>query len=130
MDVKMFNLFDRYNRSWKWPDVRKEHLKTQPTCQACGRSDHIEVHHIEPYHINPDRELDLTNLISLCSKHCHLTFGHLMDYKSWNKDVVDTCSTYLSKLQARPYNENFYQKPVNGNMFYCWLYKLLSLWDY
>lgn len=90
-------------RSWKWSDVRKAHLKIQPHCQACGRKDDLEVHHIEPVHLNPDRELDPTNLITLCAKTCHLTFGHLMDYKSWNSDVVNDCLNYYSKLQKRPY---------------------------
>lgn len=91
-------------RSWKWRDVRKEHLKKQPFCQACGRKEDLEVHHIEPVHLNPSRELDPENLITLCSKTCHLIFGHLMDYKSWNKDVVNDSNNYLQKLQQRPYN--------------------------
>lgn len=90
-------------RSWKWSDVRKEHLKKQPYCQACGRKTDLEVHHIEPVHLNPDRELDPSNLITLCSKSCHLTFGHLMDYKSWNVNVVEDAKNYLNKIQQRPY---------------------------
>jgi len=104
----MFWFFDKFRfsgRSWKWRDVRKEHLKSQPNCQACGKNEDLEVHHITPVHVNPKGELDLNNLITLCSKPCHLTFGHLMDYKSWNEDVVDDCSSYLKKIQQRPYHE-------------------------
>ena len=92
-------------RSPKWSDIRKEHIKNQPFCQACGRSDNLEVHHIEPYHVDPSKELDLNNLITLCSKGCHLMFGHLMDYKSWNSDVVKDCQYYLSKIKTRPYHD-------------------------
>jgi 5-methylcytosine-specific restriction protein A len=122
----MFNLFGGYfGRSSSWPRVRKEHLKNQPFCQACGRKDNLEVHHIEPYHKNPGRELDPENLITLCGKSCHLVFGHLMDYKSWNKDVMEDCSQYLSKLQQRPYHESHYQKPVNHNWFIAFFRNLL-----
>lgn len=105
----MFGFFKRFifsSRSWKWKDVRKKHLEIQPTCQACGRKDDLEVHHIEPVHKNPNRELDPDNLITLCSKSCHFMFGHLMDYKSWNINVVSDCKTYLSKIQTRPYHED------------------------
>ena len=106
----MFNFlkYFRYGgRSWKWKDVRKKHLEIQSYCQACGREDNLEVHHIIPVHINPSKELDETNLITLCSKGCHLMFGHLMDYKSWNPSVVADCQAYLSKIKKRPYHEKF-----------------------
>jgi 5-methylcytosine-specific restriction endonuclease McrA len=125
----MFKLFNNYGRSWKWSDVRKEHLKIQPTCQACGRSDNLEVHHIEPFHLRPEKELDPNNLITLCSKPCHLTFGHLMDYKSWNMDVVNDCSNYLSKLKTRPYHERYNQKPSGCDFINNIISKLFSLWN-
>lgn len=99
--------FQYSNRSWQWKDVRKKHLESQPYCQACGRKDNLEVHHIVPVHINPSRELDGSNLITLCSKGCHLMFGHLMDYKSWNPHVVADCQSYLSKIKERPYHDKF-----------------------
>jgi hypothetical protein len=101
-----------YSRSPKWSSVRKEHLKHQPVCQACGRKDDLEVHHIIPYHKNPEKELDPNNLITLCSKNCHLLLGHLMDYKSWNENVVEDSKFLSSKIKNRPYNENFTQKPT------------------
>lgn len=100
-----------YSRSPKWPSVRKEHLKYQPVCQACGRDNDLEVHHITPYHQAPEKELDPNNLITLCSKNCHLLIGHLMDYKSWNENVVEDCKLFSSKIKNRPYNENSTQSP-------------------
>lgn len=97
------NLFE--GRSYKWSSVRKEHLKENNYCSACGRRNNLEVHHIEPVHKNPDKELDPDNLITLCSSHCHFVFGHLMDYKSWNVDVVKDCSSYMQKIKNRPYKE-------------------------
>jgi hypothetical protein len=104
-----------YSRSPKWSNVRKEHLINEPNCRACGRKKDLEVHHIIPYHINPEDELNPNNLITLCSN-CHLLFGHLMDYKSWNENVVEDCNNFSSKIKNRPYNEKSYQEP-NNNWF-------------
>jgi hypothetical protein len=100
----MFGIFNiRYaTRSSKWPKIRKQHLQQNPKCAACGRSKSVEVHHIEPVHLNPDRELDPSNLITLCSDPCHIVFGHFMDYKSWNINVVEDCSVYYSKYILKP----------------------------
>jgi hypothetical protein len=128
----MFGIFRKlsfYSRSWKWKDVRKEHLKIQPFCQACGRKDDLEVHHIVPFSINPEKELDANNLITLCSKSCHLTFGHLMDYKSWNKDVVSDCADYLSKIKKRPYHEKYNQKCPTNNSILSSIIKLFYFWN-
>lgn len=92
-------------RSPQWSSVRKEHLSENNRCAACGRSKKLEVHHIEPVHLNPDRELDPSNLITLCDDPCHLLFGHLMNYKSWNKDVVIDCAVYLNKVKNKPLKE-------------------------
>lgn len=101
----MFGLFKlRYAaRSGQWPKVRKQHLSENPACAACGRSKNLEVHHIEPVHLNPDRELDPSNLITLCSDPCHIVFGHFMDYKSWNINVVKDCSVYYNKCSLKPH---------------------------
>lgn len=94
----------RYSvRSSRWKTLRSNHLKENPRCAACGRSTKVEVHHIEPVHLNPDRELDTSNLITLCDSPCHIVFGHFMDYKSWNPDVIKDCMVYFNKYQNRPY---------------------------
>ena len=103
----MINIFRKYfryaYRSPKWSSVRKNHLLVYNYCAACGRTTKLEVHHIEPVHLNPDRELDPENLITLCDDPCHFVFGHLMNYKSWNKDVIDDCSVYLNRVKNRPH---------------------------
>lgn len=85
-------------RSPKWNSVRKEHLAMHPYCAACGKNKKVEVHHIEPVHINPSRELDPENLLTLCDNPCHIVFGHLLNYKYWNKDVVRDCRVYFKKI--------------------------------
>lgn len=89
-------------RSPKWSKVRKEHLNKFSVCAACGRNTKLEVHHKIPVHLNPDLELDPNNLITLCDDPCHLVFGHLFNYKSYNKSVENDCSVYLSKVRGRP----------------------------
>lgn len=105
--LKFRQLFDFFTRSPQWKNVREEHIKKQPFCQACGRTDNLQVHHIEPVHKNKSRELDPTNLITLCGKNCHLVFGHLMDTRSWNDDVIIDSANYLQKVKQRPYYEKF-----------------------
>lgn len=101
----MFNFLNKLRyatRSSKWAEVRKQHLKEHPSCIACGRDRKLEVHHKTPVHISPELELDLSNLVTLCADPCHLLFGHLMNFKSYNKSVIEDCAVYLKKVVDRP----------------------------
>lgn len=101
----MFGLFKKIRyaiRSPKWSSVRKEHIKNNPYCIACGSKEKLEVHHKIPVHLNPDLELDPSNLVTLCSDPCHLIFGHLKNFKSYNKNVVEDCQVYINKIKNRP----------------------------
>ena len=81
-------------RSNQWSRVRKEHLKKEPVWQACGRNRELAVHHIIPVSFDPTKELDPNNLITLCSSPCHIVFGHLLNYKCYNKDVRNLVRMY------------------------------------
>lgn len=101
----MFNFLRKIRyaaRSSKWSEVRKQHLKTSPNCIACGRNSKLEVHHKIPVHLNPELELEPSNLVTLCADPCHLLFGHLMNFKSYNKMVVEDSMVYLNKVKNRP----------------------------
>lgn len=103
--IKILGLFNKIRyavRSPKWSSVRKQHLSNFPTCAACGRKAKLEVHHKVPVHIAPELELDPSNLMTLCDDPCHLVFGHLFNYKSYNKTVEEDCSVYLNKVLKRP----------------------------
>lgn len=89
-------------RSSQWSSIRSQHLLKYPCCQACGSCKKPEVHHIVPVHIDPSRELDLENLITLCNKYCHFAIGHLMNYRSWNEDVIKDSEVYNTKVKNRP----------------------------
>lgn len=88
-------------RSGKWPKVRREFVEQNPCCSACGSVKMLNVHHIEPYSDNPERELDKNNLICLCFS-CHFIFGHLKCWTSHNPNVVHDSSWYRTKMQNRP----------------------------
>ena len=75
-------------RSPKWPGVEKLHLKFHPVCEACGSDKKLNVHHKKPFHLFPQLELDMNNLITLCmDKECHIKIGHGDNFKDYNPDV-------------------------------------------
>ena len=75
-------------RSHKWPGVEKLHLKFHPVCEACGSDKKLNVHHKKPFHLFPQLELDMNNLITLCmDKQCHIKIGHGDNFKDYNPDV-------------------------------------------
>ena len=95
------------SRSPRWSTVRKKHLEANPVCAACGSTEKLEVHHIMPFHLDPELELEPTNLITLCESKkngvtCHLLFGHLGNYKSFNKNAKEDAELWKDKISNRP----------------------------
>ncbi len=82
--------------------MRADHLKREPCCVACGRSRQVDVHHVVPVSVDPERELDPENLVTLCSDPCHFVHGHLMNFRSWNSSVRADAEAYFEKLKSRP----------------------------
>jgi len=92
-------------RSARWPTVRKQHLEKFPTCAVCGGDAKLQVHHRRPFHLHPELELEESNLITLCEApghNCHLIFGHLLNFRSFNPDVGSDASTWSNKISQRP----------------------------
>lgn len=97
-------------RSLHWPKVWSEHLRLNPTCIFCGGSRKLEVHHILPFHLHPELELDPSNLATLCEEdkggiNCHLHAGHLGSFKSYNADLLTDAAYWLNKINNRPLAE-------------------------
>ena len=89
-------------RSSHWRIVRKEHLAQFPTCQACGAKWLLNVHHMRPFHLHPELELDLANLITLCMvNECHLLIGHGDDFKAYNPDVAADAASVLAAADRK-----------------------------
>lgn len=76
-------------RSAGWPIVERAQLARQPVCAACGGSRVLQVHHVEPFHLHPELELDPRNLITLCMGpwECHLRIGHGGSFEAYNPHV-------------------------------------------
>lgn len=94
-------------RSGHWPTVRNQHLEKNPTCAVCGGEDNLQVHHIKPYHLHPELELDPNNLLTLCEPssilhiNCHLVWGHLGNWKSFNPMVPAMALAFLTQMRHR-----------------------------
>jgi 5-methylcytosine-specific restriction protein A len=94
-------------RSPHWPTLRNKWLQGHPVCAVCGGRKVLEVHHIKPVHLNPELELDESNLVTLCEDknngvNCHLLFGHLGSFLSFNPDVLQDVAQWRDKLLHRP----------------------------
>jgi len=92
-------------RSSKWRGVRAKHLEDNPTCAVCGSSLVLEVHHIIPFHIAPDKELDPENLMTLCENrrygiNCHLLIGHLGNYRRTNLSCEIDARVWYMKIKG------------------------------
>jgi hypothetical protein len=90
-------------RSPHWSATRKAFLKTNATCAACNGTTKLNVHHKEPFHLDPALELDPKNLITLCmgSLECHLLIGHGDDFKAYNPNVAEDAATVLRDASQR-----------------------------
>jgi 5-methylcytosine-specific restriction endonuclease McrA len=96
------------SRSPKWPEVRDAFLKENPTCAVCGERKKLQAHHKYPFHLWPNLELESTNLITLCettSNH-HLLFGHLMNWRAYNVNVVLDAKQWWIRIKSRPYDKS------------------------
>ena len=71
------------------------------SCAACGRLGELEAHHILPFHVWPEKELDTSNLLALC-RDCHYYVGHLRDWTSYNRWVVQDAALLLERFRTRP----------------------------
>lgn len=69
-------------------------------CRCCGSSENLNVHHIQPFHINPALECDPTNLVTLCRDH-HFHIGHRDNWKNSNPNVCADCDRMRAKLNPR-----------------------------
>jgi hypothetical protein len=94
-------------RSPHWSTTRKHHLEKNGECALCGNTKKLNVHHIKPFHVHPELELEPSNLITLCEDrsngvYCHLFFGHLGNYKSINPNVLEDVVIWKEKLANKP----------------------------
>ena len=90
-------------RSPKWDNVRANFLKENSFCAACGAQEFLQVHHIKPFHLFPEEELNINNLITLCEgkkNKCHLNIGHLGNWKTNNSEVVEDSKKFYQTIKS------------------------------
>lgn len=71
-------------RSSAWASFRNKNIKGK--CEICDSRFFLELHHVKPYHLFPELELDPNNVVTACRKH-HFEFCHFFDWKKFNKDI-------------------------------------------
>lgn len=92
----------QFGRSGQWPAVRRRHLKFYPTCAACGGTRSLEVHHLIPYHLAPELELDYGNLLTLCEHNkCHYRVGHRYSWTHYNPNASVDAYAELRAIAER-----------------------------
>ena len=78
----------------KLPSVRRALYaprKANPACAYCGRTKGVHVHHIKPVSIRPDLAGMRFNLLTLCGKRCHITIGHMGNWRTYNAYAELVC---------------------------------------
>lgn len=77
-------------RSGKWRSLEQSFIDENPFCEVCGSHINLQVHHIKPFHLYPELELDPSNLITLCmdTNECHLKIGHGGNWRNYFPDIV------------------------------------------
>jgi len=96
-----------HERSSEWEDVRNAWVAANPVCAVCGGTKKLQVHHLAPFHLAPELELDQNNLITLCTRkkygiNCHLLIGHLGNFRRVNKDCEEDAKVWCAKLSKKP----------------------------
>ena len=95
-------LYER-GKSPKWDAVRDKFIAEHPLCSFCSEQAD-EVHHIQPFHLNPELELDESNLISLCRRH-HFLWGHCGNWKDFNPGIRTDAELWRAILLYRETRE-------------------------
>jgi len=91
-------------RSGRWETTRDRYIEVHAFCEYCGRARSTVVHHVVPFHEDPERELDVANFLALCDQ-CHLRQAHLGDFKAWNPLIREEIQRNAEMVKARPYTE-------------------------
>lgn len=107
-----------HQRSPHWGRVEREHRLLEPGCVACGyKGKGLQVHHIHPFHLHPELELDQHNLITLCQvkgRDHHLLLGHLDEWESYNAHVKIDALHFHGKTGAQIRADLRWQKKMQN----------------
>jgi 5-methylcytosine-specific restriction protein A len=85
-------------RDPRWRAKERELVERVGSCEACGTKKRLEVHHVRPFHVAPELELQESNLIVLCRR-CHQFLGHHDNWKDWNVFVRRDAEQILTSIR-------------------------------
>ena len=90
-------------RSSQWKIVRRINIKDY--CELCevkgGLLRPLELHHVKPYHLFPELELEPSNFITVC-RPCHLRYAHLSSFHSYCLDIKELAREWQERRRDRP----------------------------
>ena len=118
------------SRSPHWPAVEKAFAAAHTTCLFGPHKDFPkaknQIHHTKvPFHLailcgRGDLELDFRNLSALCqneqgfaSADCHIKWGHLESFRSWNPNLFEDAKIYGGDKQMI-YSSTIYSDRVKN----------------
>jgi len=82
----------------QWDRAAKAWAASNP-CAVTGEFEGIEVHHIRPFHLFPELEMDPENWISL-TRPWHLYLGHVGNWSNWNPSVREDAERFRRMIDA------------------------------
>lgn len=88
-------------RSPEWSAIQKAFVKEHPLCDYGKHKptllNPLNVHHVELFSNNPARELDVTNLQSVCRFH-HLYHCHFGNWKECNPHTREDAALFTDDV--------------------------------
>ena len=105
-DRSLYRSFDPRSmrgRHSKWPALVKRFKAEKRTCVVSGLKTTLEVHHLKPYHLFPELELEWDNL-RLIARPFHYLFGHFCNWTDYNPDFdlqVETYREWVAKHRRK-----------------------------
>lgn len=91
------------SRSPQWPTVRRKFLEGK-VCAACGGTEQLEAHHLVPFSVDRNRELNPENLLALCehpARLCHFRVGHRYRWASYSRHATEDAELDRKRLEER-----------------------------
>lgn len=94
-------------QSRRWRSIAARHLREYPACAACGSTSRVRPHHVIPVSVDPSRQYDHSNLLSLCESYthgvnCHLFFGHGGQWDTYNPNAIADAFSWRAARTIRP----------------------------
>lgn len=91
-------------RSSEWKKKRLDWIAKNSRCVCCLKRINLNVHHIKPFHLFPELELEDSNLITLCEGgpiNCHYLAGHCgISWTAYSQNVHNSIHVVRNLLET------------------------------